>query len=256
MTLKNLDEMLLRAASEGDAAECLRLIDEGANVAARSISDQTPLQIAAVAGNADNCRALLDSGAAVDITGRSGMSALLLAAYKDHVDVCRLLIERGANIDAMSANNVSVLHAAAGNGAAKACALLVEAGVNTRVYNEDGRTALHSAVLFDSVDVCRILVGAGMAPDEVSTKSSGFWSAMQRAVHVGSLNCVRYFALECGSDLRQVTEDGRTLEDLALGSVKTIEALNSLRAEVAINAEIGDTGRPAGSSRKRMDLTL
>lgn len=88
---------LLQAASDGDTARVLSLLDQGMDVNLSSPIIRThPLTLAASGGHVLTVCALLDRGAHVSATDLTGWTALHGAAYKGHSEVVRLLVERGA----------------------------------------------------------------------------------------------------------------------------------------------------------------
>jgi len=89
---------LLRAASEGHLEVVQLLIDNGADVNARTTGGGTPLHYAT--SHLEVVRRLLDNGADVNVKGHKGATALHFAAAKGNVAVARLLIERGADVNA------------------------------------------------------------------------------------------------------------------------------------------------------------
>jgi hypothetical protein len=94
----SLDEKLLDAVIEGDAARVRELLRKGANVNAKHGDyDSTPLHVAALWGHAEVARLLLDHGADVNSRSKDGWTPLHYAAAFGYADVARLLLERGAD---------------------------------------------------------------------------------------------------------------------------------------------------------------
>lgn len=109
LAMESVDNQLLRAAREGNAAEVQALIERYANVNAKEtgpmkglgqIPGQTPLIIAANAGHENIVILLIKNGA--DLNAQDdvyGNTALTYAAWKDNISICKLLLEAGANVN-------------------------------------------------------------------------------------------------------------------------------------------------------------
>ncbi len=85
------------------------LVNEGANVNARSRSDKTALMIAAEQNNPDSCQFLLSKGADIHARDTTGNTALMLAVKKGHLDAIRTLISQGSDINAFNVFGESAL---------------------------------------------------------------------------------------------------------------------------------------------------
>lgn len=104
---------------------------------------------AAKSGNVDNVRKLLDEGA--DIEARTGFwenTPLIAAAWRGQAEVVRLLLDRGAKIEAVNAIRDTALNIAVQNGNADTVKLLLERGAALDTPDEAGRTPLGNAVHF------------------------------------------------------------------------------------------------------------
>ena len=84
-------EFLCRAAEKGDVEEVRRLIDGGADVAAKGAHGETALHHAARNGRAGAVRMLRDAGANVAAKNGAGKTALDFAALGGHAVVARVL---------------------------------------------------------------------------------------------------------------------------------------------------------------------
>jgi ankyrin repeat protein len=89
--------MALRiAASNGQLEEVERLLNEGADIDARSDNGMTPLILASWRGHTKVVELLLREGADVDATTNKGTTALRLATERGHKEIIRMLQEAGA----------------------------------------------------------------------------------------------------------------------------------------------------------------
>jgi hypothetical protein len=97
-----LDEELLDAAREGDAARVKELLRKGANANARDKSGWTPLHWAASYGRVDVARLLLEHGADPGIRDKDGRTPLDIARATRHKEVVRVIEEymRGVGVGA------------------------------------------------------------------------------------------------------------------------------------------------------------
>ena len=107
---------------------------------------------AAQEGDIEKVKAALSSGAYVDAQGDNNLTPLHLAARAGHFDIIQELLHAGANIQAKNKNNNTPLHSAAyGNQALAVCTLILK-GADLKAQNKDGDTPLHSAAWKPSKD--------------------------------------------------------------------------------------------------------
>ncbi len=92
-------EMLLAATRKGDLPLVKKLLDEGANVNARTRYDSTPLFFACDRGHLEIARLLIERGADVNVKDNFyNASALGWAMSKKHEALVALLVEKGADV--------------------------------------------------------------------------------------------------------------------------------------------------------------
>ncbi len=92
-------DLLLAATRKGDLAGVKKLLDEGANVNARTRYDSTPLFFACDRGHLEIARLLIDRGADVNVKDNFyNASALTWAMSKKHEPLVALLVEKGADV--------------------------------------------------------------------------------------------------------------------------------------------------------------
>ncbi len=91
------NEDLLAAVRKGDVAAVKALLDNGANVNAKSPYGATPLFFAANRGNIEIVKLLLERGADVDVKDTFyGATALTWAAEKGRMEILKLLLAKSA----------------------------------------------------------------------------------------------------------------------------------------------------------------
>jgi len=120
------DDQLLAAATNGDTAAAVQLLDAGDADpnARRGIDAATPLMIAAQLGDVTLVQAILDAGAELEARDTSGATSLALAASNGQVDAATVLLHAGADPDAPTFTGWRPLHAAALTGHPEVVAVL------------------------------------------------------------------------------------------------------------------------------------
>ena len=112
------------------------------DVEARTVSDESPLMIAALNGTNDLAQQLIAKGADVN---KTGWAPLHYAATRGHLQMISLLLDKYAYIDAASPNGTTPLMMAAFYGTPPAVKLLLDAGADPLVRNNQGLTAIDFA---------------------------------------------------------------------------------------------------------------
>jgi ankyrin repeat protein len=220
---------------------CEKLIDAGADVNATVPDGSTALHAAVLFGGVEFAKGLIERGADVHVADRNGYTALHRAASAGDVEFCEVLINSGARVNECNGIGSTPLHSAASEGHALACALLIEYDADPSRQNQWGETPLHLAARRGHLLACRFLAERGASPSESSlpTKRSTGGSQdrltpFQDAVRMGKIDVVRYFVEECGQDLAQRTEGGRTMAQVGASQPLMRDFLRSMKAELAI----------------------
>ena len=102
------------AAKHGHNEIAELLIENGADVSAKSLKGLTPLHHAASEGHKEIAELLIAGGADVNAKTKSGTTPLHLAAWKGHKVIAELLIAKGANENAKADNGATPLDMASG----------------------------------------------------------------------------------------------------------------------------------------------
>ena len=126
-----------------------RLIENGADVNARTHNNRTPLMLASSNDDINLVRFLLKNGANVNLEDDQGRTALYYAvrdSYHDTCDVVRCLISSGANVNARTGCLSSPLMKASEMNSINIVNFLIENGANINYQNKEGLTALHYAL--------------------------------------------------------------------------------------------------------------
>ena len=80
---------LLVSAREGNVAQVVRLLDQGAIVNSRNRLGKTPLLMACEKGNTALAEAALKAGADVNLASVEGVTPLMAASYSGHAGIVR-----------------------------------------------------------------------------------------------------------------------------------------------------------------------
>jgi hypothetical protein len=103
----------------------------------------TPLHYAAWNGHIEIARLLLQNGAEVNARSHGDYTPLHCASFHGHVDILHLLVENGADLEAQNNDGYRVLHLAASYGHLPFIQELISRyHVDINARNIDGRTAL------------------------------------------------------------------------------------------------------------------
>ncbi|RLN51169.1 hypothetical protein BBP00_00009937 [Phytophthora kernoviae] len=90
---------LIVAAQRGHFNIVTLLVENGAEVNAKTHNGRTALLLAAEEGNLEIVRLLLDSDADVNASGSDEWTPLMMAAYRGHEEIVRLLLDNDADLD-------------------------------------------------------------------------------------------------------------------------------------------------------------
>lgn len=117
---------------------------------------------AAANGDATAAQVALSSGASKDATTAFGFTALHVAATKGHLAVVRLLIDAGADVDRRDHHGISPLHQAFDW--PEVMEALLDAGADVDGTTFQGVTPLMSAAVFGDMESVRLLLARGADP--------------------------------------------------------------------------------------------
>jgi hypothetical protein len=156
-SLADLGEDLLTAVRKGDAARVKVLLEQGADVNAKSPYGATGLFFAADRGNMEIIRILIDHGADVKVKDTFyGASAVTWAAMKSHADVIKLLLSKGAP----DADNALMTGISNGNVETVKAALEYKSQIKSEMLSQ----ALAEANSEKHTEIAELLKSAGAVP--------------------------------------------------------------------------------------------
>ncbi|KAK4336959.1 hypothetical protein RND71_043409 [Anisodus tanguticus] len=132
------------------------LIRAGADI---ELGANTPLMESAQEGHLDLCKLLIENGANVNARSANGDSALMLASENDHYEVVKFLILNNADLEIKAEGGRTALMKAARAGRLNSVKVLVEHGaiINKATTNRD-HTALSLACFVGHKDVVSFLL--------------------------------------------------------------------------------------------------
>lgn len=169
------------------------LIARGADVKARDVRGNTPVQIAVGYGHnrKDTVRLLLDKGAEV--------STIQIAAYLGDLDAVKGFLERRGPGNAQDGDPLSPLGAAALGGQKDVAAFLISQGasVNAEDNLTSRVTALHCAAAGSSKEVAELLIANGA---KVNAKAQGDMTPLHVAASWGAKD-VALLLIDHGADV-------------------------------------------------------
>ena len=183
---------------------------------------------------------LLNNGAEVDARTKRGGTALCRAAKKGHVEVVKMLLEHGADTSkAKTQVGETALHQAAAGGFEEVTKLLVGAGARLDSSDLLCWTRLQDAVLRDNLSMVSLLLELGVNIEETNfhEQTALHWSAYYRNL------AVLAFLIEKGANVNAKNADGETAMHFAAsnGDLDVLKLLLEAGAEVDIKSNIGQT---------------
>jgi len=148
---------LQQATVRGKTEIAAILLENGAEVDARTGSLKTPLIFSAERNFIELAKLLLKYGADVNAQDKEGWSALHYAAAKDHVDMAELLISNGAKVNLVSNGGGTPLIEAAASGSPEMVKLLLRHNADKSIRAKNGKTALDYAIELGNKPVVPLL---------------------------------------------------------------------------------------------------
>ena len=248
---------LHQAAENGDIAEVKRLIDDGADIHAKTIFGRMPLHYAAQEGQTETALALIKAGADIHAkTKLSGLMPLHVAAQEGQTETALALVKAGADIHAKTEYPGSMaLHSAAQEGQTKTALALIKAGAYINAKQDlDGKTPLHVAAGAGQIDTALAIVKAGA---DINAEDKLGWTPL----HIAALRGLTETALaliKAGADIHAKDIDGWAPLHSAAEKGKTETALALIKAGAYIHAttNFGKTPLHVAAGAGQIDTAL
>lgn len=182
--------LLHKAIGSGDLGVLEFLIRRGANLSARNLDKQTPLNLAAEQGDTAMVRSLLDAEAEVEARDIDGLTALLSSVRNGHFGVARLLLEKQADIRARdSQRGRTSLHWAAIRGNIDILKLFLDMRPrpNVNVTDYQHCTPIILALQYEQNEAASLFSSAGA---DLSLANKEEITPLQAALHVENEPCI------------------------------------------------------------------
>ena len=204
---------LLRAATKGQEATVGFLVDNHADIEARSPNNGTALICAAEGNHQSIVDYLLRSGARVDAEDNFGWQPLhRVMVNRNGQAVAQMLVTHGADINARCSYRKTPLHHAIEKGNDLMVSFLLSAGADFEARDIAERTPLHTAIESRLEKMVRILLEAGAdadAKDKSGRDALGAANhALRRSPEITSLLAKHKKALRSSITSRQSSTSG------------------------------------------------
>jgi ankyrin repeat protein len=194
---------LIAAAQVGVVGIVKVLLEEGAEVNAKTNDGDTALMTAALEGHTDVAILLTDKGADVNAKKSDGWTVLMAAVLGERVGIVRALINKGADVNAKTNEDGTALMAAAQLGNVDITLALLEKGANTNAKATNGATPLIQATQEGNIEVAKILLANGADMNAQRIDGS---SALMMSVQNGHTAIVQLL-LDAGADVDATRPD-------------------------------------------------
>ena len=148
-----MTDQMGKAASRGDTASLLELLEDGADVNELDADGRTPVLLATRGNHVETVRALVEAGADVDIRDNRLDNPFLYAGAEGLLDIVRLMIDAGADPALTNRFGGTALIPASERGHVEVVReLLDNSDVDVDHVNNLGWTALLEAIVLSNGD--------------------------------------------------------------------------------------------------------
>ncbi|WP_264338328.1 ankyrin repeat domain-containing protein [Wolbachia endosymbiont (group A) of Cheilosia soror] len=126
------------------------LIEIGANIDVKGISNMTPLHVAVGEQNLKMVKLLLANNANVNVRSELEMTPLHYAAWFGNVEIVELLLKKEANVNVQDQfYRRTPLHDAAKHGHTQVVEILLKKGADVNIRDREGKTPLDYAIHYN-----------------------------------------------------------------------------------------------------------
>ncbi|KAJ2889909.1 palmitoyltransferase akr1, partial [Coemansia aciculifera] len=169
---------LFWAISQGNLDAINYLVSNGANLALKDLSGNTPLHAAVHAISTPvvifvACAQLVAIGGSVDVGDSGGVTPLMWATYQNKPEIVELLIRIGANVNAQDNNGKTPLHYALMIGSGRIVDTLLAKGADPKL-KDFGTTDAYGAQISSGS-------GNGLSPQDAAT-TYGFVADLNKQI--------------------------------------------------------------------------
>jgi ankyrin repeat protein len=242
---------LVAAAEANDHTAALALLDQGADVKARSPDGTTALHWAVHNADADLVQRLIKAGADLSAANDFGATALSEAAIIADTAILKLLITAGVDVDAPNAEGQTALMVVARTGNVEAAQLLLSHGAKVNATEQwGGQSALMWAAAQKQPEMIKFLLARGADPNargvvrdwqrrvtaegRPKNMNHGGFTPLLYAAREGCVQCVKYL-LQGRAKIDLQDPDGLTPLVLALINMRFDTATELIRDGADVN---------------------
>jgi ankyrin repeat protein len=224
------------AANLGHRDVLKLLIDNGADLNAKTKISSTLLHLAADCGHKDVIELLLDLGADVNAKDRLGYTPLIWASSGGHKEASELLIAKGADINFKDDTGMTSLHWAAKKGYKDVTESLIISGGEVNARANKGFTPLHLAAVGGYAAIAQMLIAAN---SNVNAKDIVGMTPLHWAAAAGYKDVVELL-IAMGANMDALTEDGVSPLRLAVekGQEDIAELLKKKGAQLFLKKQL------------------
>ena len=214
---------LLRAASDQNRRDVMRLLKDGADPSVADAQGLRALDHAAFYGRTKLAQTLIEHGPAglVFCESPGGETSLWIACAYGHLNVVKMLIEVGgeALVHKNKKDGCSCLHIACQNGHLEVAKALINAGGDALLHltHKDGYTCLHIACYTGHLETVKALIKAGGEALLLQTQKDGY-TCLHLACREGHLEIAKTLIEAGGEALLLKTYSGFGLSCLHTAS--------------------------------------
>jgi uncharacterized protein len=244
---ENLEELMVKAAAKGDAAQVRNLLDKGASANSRHVlTGWSALTAASYHGKLEIVQILIQAGADVNARDKTGGTPLMKAAtvpdaeniselLKRKAEIIRELLKAGADpqlqdnfggtpweqaiiknqqelVVAFEGVKETQMIVAASTGDVSVVKKMIEEGADVNYKDSDGWSALSEASLAGQVDVLKLLIDSHV---DVNLKHQKGWTALMVAAQKNQIQAAQVL-LKAGADPKIRSDDGVTAAMIAI----------------------------------------
>ena len=201
------DSTPLHAAALSNAYAAVEvLLQNGADINAKTDGNATPLHAAALSNACAVAEVLIQNGADVNAKDNVGRTPLHAAAMVNTCAVAEVLLQNGADINAKDNVGRTPLHVAVAVNAYAAVEVLIRNGADVNAKDNVGRTPLHVAAMVNTCEVAEVLIQNGA---DINAKDNVGRTPLHVAAMVNTCE-VAEVLIQNGADINAKDNVGRT----------------------------------------------
>ena len=162
----NLGYSLMNSATEGDTVTIRWLMENGADIDAKTLENITPIMFAVANNKIDAVKVLLEYDPELNFLSIFGETPLIIAVKNQNLEIAELLIRDSADVNMADKSGVTPLHYASVYGYYYLADMLLYYEAKIFLKSRDGITPLMAAVWAGYPDVADLLIQNGANPED------------------------------------------------------------------------------------------